>query len=66
MRPPPMPTLLEILLQMTDCVVRTDNKGGNPTGKGKRTNRRDAYQKQKGSRRGPATRLRHEYNMEQL
>jgi len=25
-----MPTLLELLLQMTDCVVSTDSKGGNP------------------------------------
>lgn len=31
-KPPPLPTLLELLQQMSGCVVSTNVNGGNPCG----------------------------------
>jgi len=65
-KPPPLPTLLELLLQMTDCRVSTDCRGGNPTGEGKLDKLKKSLEKKKGGKRGPDIVLRRQYNMERL
>ena len=47
-----MATLLEMLLQMTNCKVSTDCKGGNPTGKAKLDRLKKSLTKKKGGAKG--------------
>jgi len=61
-----MPTLLKLLLQMSDCKVSTDCRGGNPTGEVKLDRLKKSYEKRNSGKRGRDIVLRHQYNMERL
>jgi len=66
-KPPPMPSLAELLLQMTDCVVSANINGGNPHGNNqhKRKLKQD-FEKKKSRKRGRDIVLRRQYNMEKI
>ena len=62
-KPPTLPSLLELLLQMSGCRVSTNTNGGNPNGndKHKKNYLKGTYSKKKAHKRGANIDLGHRF-----